>query len=243
MLDKKNIIAQMIRPDWDGELEENRDKEKFLIQILRNTQDTAEVLEICEAIGQKGSLFATPVLMAKMLTASDQMQRSYFIATMAIIMSRMQGWESGSENDFFNPKWWQIKWVASKERFISFISILAGTGNESLFDDQKMEELAELFIPEMDVDLSPYQSFKELRLLTPDWDLARDITLISEAIAEDQLMVPIFDENPILKHDNTQISDNILDMRVDYLVTKLGLYQDFGHYHYLLRMALVLNRP
>ena len=233
----------MLQPDWNVELDESRNKEKFILQILRSTKNSKEVLEICEALGPKGSLFAAPVLMAKMISTSEEVEQSYYIVTLAIIMSRMEGWERGSENDFFNPKWWKIKWVGTKERFISFVSLLAGTVTESLFDEEKMEEMAELFISEMDVDLSPYQSFKELRLLTPDWDPKEDILLIRDAVNEDTLMAPIFDDTLILKHGETQINDNILDMRVDYLITKLGLYHDFDHYHYLLRMALVLNRP
>lgn len=242
MLDKKTIINQMLSPGWNVDLDEDRDKEKILLQILRGTQDTAEVLEICEAIGPKGSLFATPVLMAKMMTTQGDHQ-SYYMATLAIIMSRMQGWERGPENDFFNPEWWKIKWVGSKERFISFISLMAGADADGYFNDEKMEQMADLFITEMNVDLSPYQSFKELKLLTPDWNPKDDILLIRNAVDEDRLMAPIFDDTPILKHGETQLNDNILDMRIDYLITKVGLYHDFDHYHYLLRMALVLNQP
>jgi len=232
----------MLSPDWNSELDESRDKEKVILQILRETEDAAEVLEICEAIGPKGSLYTIPVLMAKMSLATDPNRISYYMATLAMIMGRMQGWERGPEADFFNPGWWQIQWIGSKARFISFISLLAGADAEGLFNDEKMEQLADLFVAEMKVDLSPYQSFKELRLLTPDWDPKADIELIRDAVNEDRLMAPIFDESLILKDGDTQRHDNILDMRVDYLITKLGLHEDFDHYHYLLRMALVLNR-
>jgi len=242
MLDKNTIIDIMFRPDWNSDHQYCREVEKILLQILRSSEDTPEILEICEALGVKGSLFVTPVLMAKMIKTTDKTQRSYYLAALAMIMSRMQDWQPGPDKDFFNPDWWQIKWVASKERFISFISLVVGTGTEDLFDTEKMEELAELFIPEMQVDLSPHHTFKELWLLTPDWDPSEDLKLVRDAAEGDQLMSQIHDESAILKNEDTQVDDNILDMRIDYLITKLGLHQDFDHYHYLLRIALILNR-
>ncbi|KIA92260.1 hypothetical protein OC25_17655 [Pedobacter kyungheensis] len=243
MLDKKTIINLMYRPGWNSDQEDCRDLEKILVQTLRISDDTTEILEICEALGMKGSLFVTPVLMAKMAVTVDKTRHSYFMATLAMIMSRMQGWQPGPDKDFFNPEWWQIKWKGGNQRFISFIALLAGAGADSAFDEGKMEELAELFIPEMNVDLDPYLTFKELRLLSPDWDPSEDLKLIRDAVEEDQLMAQVHDESLISKNEDTQVSDNIMDMHVDYLVTKLGLHHDFDHYHYLLRIALILNQP
>ena len=243
MLDKKTIINLMSRPEWNSDLTECRDLEKIIVQVLRSTSDSDEILEICEVLGPKGSLFVTPVLMAKLAVTKDKLHKSYYLATLSMIMSRMQGWEPWPEKDFFNPEWWQIKWIGSNESFISFISVIVGAGADSTFEAEETEKLAELFIAEMNVDLAPYQSFAALRLLSPNWDLSEDLKLISDAIEEDQLMAQVHDEELILKNGDTQVDDNILDMRVDYLVTKLGLHDDFDHYHYLLRMALVLNRP
>ncbi|MBD1366558.1 hypothetical protein IDJ77_22280 [Mucilaginibacter sp. ZT4R22] len=241
MYNKDSIIAEMALEGWDTDLDENRDKEKFLLHILRGTDNPKEILAICEAFGSKGSLFTAPVLMARMVTTQREVQ-SYFMATLAIIMSRMQGWEPDLLNDFFNPSWWPTKWVATKERFISFICILAGADDEGFFNEERMETMAEIFLPEMQVNILPYLSFKELKLLATEWDPKTDMILVANGLQEQMLLSPLYQESGILKEPDQQVSDNISDMRIDYLITRLGLHHELDHYHTMLRMALVLNQ-
>jgi hypothetical protein len=61
-------------------------------------------------------------------------------------------------------------------------------------------------------------------------------------VEEDLLMAPIF-KDKILKNLDSQVAENIINMRNDYLVTRLNLHHNFQHFHYLLKTISVLNRP
>lgn len=241
MPDKKTILELMMRPDWNSDLQDCRDLEKMLVQMLRCSDDSDEILEICEVLGVKGSLFVIPVLMAKLSLEQDAIRRSYYLATLAILMSRMQDFNLGPEQDFFSPEWWKVKWVGSLERFISFIAALNVAGDDGEADGEKMEKLAELFIAELEVDLSPYQSFRELKLLSADWDLEADLKRISDLAEQELLIEQLHDESLVSKNIESQVSENVHHMRADYLVTKLGLHDNFELNHYLLGLALQLN--
>ena len=177
----------MMRPDWNSDLQDCRDLERMLVQTLRCSHDSSEILEICEVLGLKGSPFVIPVLMAKLSLEEDKLRQSYYLATLAMLMSRMRDFKLGPDQDFFSPEWWKVKWVGSLDRFISFIAVLGTAGGEAEPEEEKMEKLAELFIRELEVNLSPYQSFRELKLLSSTWDMEADLRRISD-LAEQGLL-------------------------------------------------------
>ncbi|MEO7213380.1 MAG: hypothetical protein ABIX36_11295 [Mucilaginibacter sp.] len=238
MYDKKKIIGEMSRTNWNPD--SNKEKEQFLLQILRGTNDIEEISELCEALGSKGSLFAIPTLMARMIDAEIE-EKSWFLGALMMLRLRMAGWDIQMLDKLFEPEWWQTKWIGSKGRFLSFISLLSAD-QSNYFDSLKMEELAQAVIKEMKFDISPYNTFNELKICTPEWNLEQDLTIMLAGVEEDLLMAPIF-KDKILKNLDSQVAENIINMRNDYLVTRLNLHHNFQHYHYLLKTISVLNRP
>jgi hypothetical protein len=69
----------------------------------------------------------------------------------------MADWDIQMLNKLFAPEWWQTKWIGSKGRFLSFISLLSADQSNN-FDSLKMEKLAQIVIKEMNFDISPYNT-------------------------------------------------------------------------------------
>ncbi|GAB2683619.1 hypothetical protein GCM10027037_00690 [Mucilaginibacter koreensis] len=49
-------------------------------------------------------------------------------------------------------------------------------------------------------------------------------------------------ETSITIHPDRQLEENMLNMRAEFLLTRLNLKVDYAEFHYLLKAARVLNR-
>ena len=165
-----------------GYREKNVNKELYLLGILRSTTDLKLAKDICTALKRAGGLFPIPTLMAlakdgdsKGLVAKD---------AIAGIESRVKPEEKNELAGFFMPEYWQPVWLGTAEKFLSYVTFLSNLISQEPFNDEAMDSLAEKLINEMDIDLSPYQTFKALRLSVAHWDVRKDVNLLKTELNE-----------------------------------------------------------
>lgn len=235
----------ILKMTFRGYSERNNKDEQYLHIALRKTDDLDLFKTICLVLGKAGSLFSLPTLMA---FAKDRYTPKGYAAKLAIdeLRNRVQKEEikQPEMQNFFNPDWWQPKWVGSKDKLISYVACLSNVlEKDKFFEGEIMDKTAERLMQEMDADLSPYQSFRELRLCTPDWDAKTDFISVLRVIEEDLLMGSVLKENHIGIDPDRQYEENVSNMRCDYLLTRLQLHGDDAELHYLLKSADKLNRP
>ena len=236
---KKNRV--LLRMTFRGYNERNNKDELYLHQLLRTTENPEEFKTICIVLGKAGGLFSVPTLMAFVNDNNYQQSR---IAREAIsnIHSRVIEKDTHEMKDFFNPKWWRPKWLASTTSFISYVACVAKIlNNTDPFDSEAMEKMATILMKEMDVNLSPHHSFNELKLCTPDWEAKSDLKSILATVEEDIAMQSLLKDEEITIHPDSQYEENLKIMRCDYLLTRLKLNVDYEQFRYLLQVAGGLN--
>lgn len=233
--------AIMIKLMAEGYSESNFNEEIYLMQALRATHDLADFKEICTVLGKAAGLFAVPTLMAFSVEKGSPKAVQAVLA-IAEIHSRTREKNNAELRDFFEPRWWRPKWIGSKERFISYVSCIAGmAGTDVVFEGESIDVMGERLLAEIDVDLFPYGSFKEFRLCTPDWDVETDVKRVLADVAGDMLVEATIKGAEITTHPDTLYEENLINMRCDYLLTRLNLDVDYGPFRYLLKAANVLN--
>lgn len=228
----------------DGYSEGNDESEQYLHKVMRQPTDDILFETICTVLGRAGSLFSVPILMAFAKNANDK-KGSLALQAIDGIRARVNPEEARELKDFFNPEYWRPKWIGTKDKFISYVACLSNFLNrDDFFEGEMMDKTADMLMREMDVDLAPYQSFRELRLCTPGCDLKDDIVNeLVGAVDEDLLMGSILDDGQIEISADSKREENVINMRCDYLLTRLGLEDDDGLLHYLLVKAEKLNQP
>ncbi len=217
--------------------------EQYLLKLMQERVDLDLFKTICMLLESTGSIFSLPVLMAFAKDAQTQ-------KGLAALRSIDGQWERVKREDtpemrnFFNPSWWQPKWIGGKDKFISYVACLSNLLNKNnFFEGEFMDKTAEMLMREIDVDLAPYKSFRELRLCTSEWDIKTDMYSILGAVDEDLLMGSILKDGQIEISPDSQFEENVINMRCTYLLTRLGLKDDDGQLHYLLVKAEKLNKP
>ncbi|SMD08416.1 hypothetical protein [Pedobacter nyackensis] len=240
MTEKGRVIQEMLTKGYrDGEFE----NESYLLQVLRETEDNEEIIELCGVLSKVGSMYVVPVLMARLKDADD-ITHTYIQLSLERIHARIKDWDAKKKDDFFDPEWWRPKWMGTKERFISYVAFLASSQDkDELFEERKMEEIAEGLIKEMDLDLSPHQSFRELKLCTPKWNLKADLAATLLEVEQELLVEPALDGANVVINEDTQVERNLTYMKNDYLLTRLKLYSNFEENLYALTIMNCLNRP
>ncbi len=233
-LEVRYYLAQM----QDGEFEDpDGDKEAKVIQTLRIASEPLDIEELCAAITLGGSWAAVPTLIARFQMAkSEQMQVEFFQALWGV-RSRM-GWNEETLETFFDTRFWQMKWVGSPNRFISFIMVLSGTD----FQDQiKTEQLASAVANEMGFSFAPFTTFHEFKICATGWDPTNDLAEVLAEIRQTKGLDQLFAELSLPKEFSSQFKDSLIEMRNDYLINRLKLSWNFEHYHTLLGRAICLN--
>jgi hypothetical protein len=106
-----------------------------------------------------------------------------------------------------------------------------------------MDSLAKKLINEIDIDLSPYQTFKALRLSVAHWDVRKDVNLLITELNESVLLNDALDNTAVIKNAESQEEENLIYMKCDYLLTRLKLAADDEQVRSMLKIANVLNQP
>jgi len=114
------------------------------------------------------------------------------------------------------------------------------------FDDKplsgkSMDDLGERLAQEFQIDLTPYQSFRELRL-SSNWHLEEDMQQVMLEINDDTTITDALQNLAITKDPDSQFEENLIYMRCDYLITRLKFDANHEQLRYTLRVANVLNQ-
>ncbi|MGF7036902.1 hypothetical protein [Mucilaginibacter lappiensis] len=234
---KEKILRKLRR---NGYNEQNGPDELFIMDVLRNTADLGEFIEISRVLGKSGGLFCVPTLMAFSVEKDSPKAIPAFLA-IAEIYNRVDKTELTELTDFFSPGWWRPRWKGSHSKFISYVACITElANNESIGHPDNFDSIGEKVLKEIDFNIFPFESFHELRLCTSGWDAKGDVKRILGEIAADTLIQSVHDQN-IPSSSDTLFEENMLNMRCDYLLTRLNLGTPYEPLRYLLKSAEVLN--
>lgn len=233
----------MLKLLLSGYSDSHQKEELFLHDALRHSESDDDFKNICLVLGKSGGLFCVPTLMA---FAKDENQTKAITAinTMVQIKERVKERDNPEMQDFFSPSFWQLRWIGSKERFISYVACIAGIiDNENLFEDKLLDDVAERLMREIYVNIFPHETFRDLRLCTSGWEAKEDFVQVLSEIQGDTLMQNVFSDGMISKSPEALYDENMINMRCDYLLTRLKFNIDYQTFHYLLKVANRLNQP
>lgn len=165
----------MLKLMMRGYREENFDDEIYLMQELRAADHIRDFKEISKVLGMAAGLFAVPTLMA-FAVGGDPDRSMASVLALGEISARTPPGEQFAERNFFNPDFWRSRWVGSQSRFISYVYCIAGmVGKDEDNLNDGIDEIGERLVEEMNFNLFPYGSFREMRVCMPDWDVEQDV--------------------------------------------------------------------
>lgn len=233
------IIEKLLK---NGYSEENAKEEMQLHKALRATDNLHLFKLICSALGGAGGLLGVPTLMAYAIENGPKAEAAQ--TAIDAIKNRVQKDSKKELKDFFLAAYWKPIWVASKEKFISYVACLNGLlSSEDFFEGELMDELGEKLVKEMAIDLSPYQSFKEMRLCLPEVDTEEELTSVLINFSNEIMLETAIADASITINSDSQLDENIVNMQCDYLLTRLNLQVDDDQFRLMLKAASVLNQP
>jgi hypothetical protein len=210
---------------------ESIEGEVFLLEVLRRASSVYDIEGVCEVLQHTGSLDAIPVLMAR-LEPKAAPGNVYIQAAIEAIELRL-GIPEAQKKLLNNPATWKMKWNASPESFVGFVFIIAMMEGMDISDGALMDRLAEAYMKEMEVDLSPYQSYRELRLCSsPDQCLEGLITQMMGALESGLAIDAILEETGVSYSEETQMANLSNDLINDYFTTRLRRHIRFANNNY-----------
>jgi hypothetical protein len=236
---RKQAMLQMMK---DGYREKNNQHELYLMEELRMEHDIEEFKAICNVMGTAGGLFSVPTLMA---FSVEKHSPKVMPAILAIteIYSRINKDEISEIPGFFNSGWWRPRWAGTRLKFISYVFCITEMVKTSpAHAEETIDTIGEKLIGEISINLFPYETFQELRLCTPGWDGEGDVQKILEEVSGDVLVSSITKDSSIAANGDLLYEENLLNMRCDYLMTRLNFKVDNTQFRYLLKCADVLNK-
>lgn len=204
---------------------EGEEGELFLLEVLRRTDDSYNILVICGVLKQIGTIFSLPVLMARLEPGGSESNEDILPAIEAIT-ARLE-LDSELRDKFRDPGFWRISWKGSPQSFVTYMTILNMMNGESHSDDQG-DQLAEIFMKEMDVDITPFQSYRELRLCTSGEGLSDGVENMRDYMQSELLMDIALNGTGVSPSKETMWKDLYFDMMNDYLMTRLRRKIDFA---------------
>lgn len=206
------------------------DVEPMILPLLRDElQGDPELMKVyCETLAVNGSILSLPVLMAVSQDYDQPIIKRYFTDAVKAICNRLQIPEN-IRMQFEDPAFWKFKWGGSPEHFagfIEFISLFMISGE--IEGGRKEDMIAEIFMQEMEVNLSPYQSFEAARLCSsPDMMLA-GLENLKNSLECELLLDAITEGTDILPSSYTMAKDLYFDLMNDYLMTRLRRHISFA---------------
>jgi len=234
MISKKvqEYIQQMLRNELN---DPDGSKEAEVVQILRVTNEREEIAQICDAIAKAGSWFSLPVLFARFKDHA-QSTSGLFISNAILALRDKQPWSEEFKGIFFSPHFWKIHWKTGHGKFLSFVTIIS-----SIADSQIQEHIGEAIIREINYDTSPYENFKEMKLLEKNWDPGSDLNEVLTSTTSTRAVDQMLEELNLPKDLGSTTAKTFTSLRNDYLITRLGLAHDFSFQLTLFDQAIKLN--
>jgi len=213
-------------------------KEKIIIQKLKTCQNEKEIIAFCKGLELLGTTYSFPTLMALLKDEPPHMiERALQNAFNSIAFRYLS--DKSLPHDYFSPRFWEPTWTGSKTEFLSLMQVLENVNKDSL-NEEDLERLATAFIKELNLDISPYQTYSELKLCAADWDIGKDVAALIEGTQTDMLIQSVLEDSNIGL--NSEMEELIVNQKNDYLLTRVRLFENFDANHYILGKTTCLNR-
>lgn len=195
------------------------DQEAFLLEILRRTEDGLELEDVVEMLGYSGTVLSIPVLYARM-DKNDPELNGLIKNTLTAISERLQlpPKLAAMVND---PALWKLKWGGTKESFVGFMdmmSLMAGGGS---YTEAQSDQLAEIFLEELEVDISPFNSYRELRICSPADTMLETVEGMMDGLQSEVLLEVALNGTGISESDESRYNHLYMTLTNDYLFTRL----------------------
>jgi len=231
----KSEIQQIINEMLAGDFEDDGAREAMLIQELRIINDETTFIKICHAIAFSGSWYCLPTLMALIKPENSIEQQIAINHSLEGIRSRIH-WDPAFTERLFEHSFWKISWLSGPEKLLSFITMTT-----NLAQNEPHELLSDQILKEIEYLDNPYSSFETLRMCTPGWDFHQDLSQVMDN-AQGELAVKLLVESLNVPSSlESLMSETILNMKSDYLITRLNLGHRYKELHIGLALAHNLN--
>lgn len=227
----QKIITQMLT----GHFPDDGSQEAQIMQELRITKQETPFINICKALQISGSWYGIPTLMALMDENNSTQQHIALTQALAGIRSRIN-WDPLFTDRLFKRQFWKIQWLAGPHQLLSFVTLIT-----NLVDSDDPEQLCEQIFNEIEYYPSPYSTFKDLRICTPDWNFQNDLLLVIDNGKGQIALQDLVESLDIPNSLETMIGETIRDMKSDYLITRLNLSAQYKHIHIGMLLAHNLN--
>jgi hypothetical protein len=233
----KQIIRELSQGDLiGGELE---DKESILLQELRCSNDTSEIKEICSALTKSGTILAVPSLFA-LIKGSGPTLKHLFEEAVIGIARRAKARGSLLPGQYYTPEHWRPQWQGSKKKFLSYVNVLADIHQKNDENEAEVNRIGEILAKEMQIDISPYTSFKDFKVCINGWDFKEDYKIVLDRMEQERVIAAVEDAG-IGESWETFLTDHLNDLKYDYLLTRLKMGDNFAYHQFVLKMAECLN--
>lgn len=232
------ILEKLLTRGYDSDQAKD---EKHLHEVLRTTDSPHLFTLICVALGKAGDIFSVPVLMA--LSEEKNFKSEPAKEAVKMLRERVQNDSVAVMKHYFEPAYWKLRWIGPVEKFISYVACLASfISPDAMFEEDAMDRLAQLLVKEITVDFSPYQSFRQLRICSPNWDIQQDLFRILDDFENSLTLDRAIHATSVRMNEDSQEAENIIYMQCDYLATRLNLPVNHEKFCALLKAASVLNQ-
>ncbi|SMD08538.1 hypothetical protein [Pedobacter nyackensis] len=201
---------------------DNTENEHFLLEVLSRTEDKEEIFTICVALTKIGSIRCFPILLARL--SSNRYLDEVIYDTLKEVAEKLKMLPEACE-ELMNPSFWKTTWSGSGKEFVEFMSGIP-IENINLYD---MDQLAEIYIEEMEVDIFPHKSFKDLRIFYSKGGILEDkieasLEKLHKLIEQLQSMIAmdeVLEETGVSVSKGTLSEDLLAELRSTYFTTRL----------------------
>ena len=200
-------------------------EEQGLLEILRNSHNTEEIKRVCLSLAHTGTIYSLPILAARMADTTKEMEQ-IFQTTINLI-----GAKHNVPNELWNslsdPNQWKPQWNGPPESFLAFVEMFSMTTNEP--DIAKAtDRLGEVFMKVMEVDLSPYKNFREMRISATGNHLENFAERITDHL-QSQVMVNDLLGDVSIDSARIEIHEELYGaLQMDYFLTRMQQYLKFA---------------
>lgn len=199
---------------------QNAEGEKFLLAILKQSENPFEIFKICGILKTMGTLYAIPILLAR-CEASNPYLNSNISSAVTSIGERLK-LPDVLIQEINNPGFWKPKWQGSPENFVGFMTLFCVlAGIEKTLSGDQWDRIAQVFIEELDVDLAPFSNFKEVRLCATE-DFFSGVGNVLENFQSQIFLQMALDGTGVSESNETIATTLYHKLMNDYLFTRLS---------------------
>lgn len=185
--------------------------------VMRSAE---EIKVITETLTSQGTMRSIPVLVAVSQDYVSMDVRSYFTDAMRAICEKTAV-PKEIQGELIDPANWRMTWGGTPETFADFVEFISmfmvsGPGGKDM-----SILVGEIFMKEMRVDISPYESFEALKLCTSPDHMIEGMTNLKDSLENQYLLGALMDETGINPSSETMVQEMYFDLMNDYLMMRL----------------------